>query len=118
MTILTALCFTSSRHLSQSSRPSGWVDPEASSDSPVRASTQFATRGKSSGSFIVGHTRTATVLPVKMDWPSLLNATAQIAAGCRMGKPRGWLVAASQSRAVLSQHPVSTVLPSGLNATV
>ena len=29
----------------------------------------------------------------------------------------GWPVAASQSRAVLSELPVSTVLPSGLNAT-
>ena len=30
------------------------------------------------------------------------------------GGPRGWPVAASQSRAVLSQLPVSMVLPSGL----
>ena len=29
----------------------------------------------------------------------------------------GWPVAASQSRAVLSSLPVSTALPSGLNAT-
>ena len=29
----------------------------------------------------------------------------------------GWLVAASQSRAVLSSLPVRTVLPSGLKAT-
>ena len=29
----------------------------------------------------------------------------------------GWLVTASQSRAVLSSLPVSTVLPSGLKAT-
>ena len=35
----------------------------------------------------------------------------------RRGGPMGWPVAASQSRAVLSQLPVSTVLPSGLNAT-
>ena len=34
-----------------------------------------------------------------------------------MGSPMGWPVAASQSRAVLSSLPVSTVLPSGLNAT-
>ena len=33
------------------------------------------------------------------------------------GRPRGWPVAASHSRAVLSELPVSTVLPSGLNAT-
>ena len=35
----------------------------------------------------------------------------------RQGRPRGRPVAASQSRAVLSSLPVSTVLPSGLNAT-
>ena len=35
----------------------------------------------------------------------------------RQGWPIGWPVAASQSRAVLSELPVRTVLPSGLNAT-
>ena len=49
--------------------------------------------------------------------PSGLNATAQTRPGCVRGWPRGWPVAASQSRAVLSSLPVITVLPSGLNAT-
>ena len=35
----------------------------------------------------------------------------------RQGGPMGRPVVASQSRAVLSSLPVSTVLPSGLNAT-
>ena len=35
----------------------------------------------------------------------------------RHGGPRGRPVAASHSRAVLSRLPVSTALPSGLNAT-
>ena len=35
----------------------------------------------------------------------------------RQGGPRGRPVAASQSRAVTSRLPVTTVLPSGLNAT-
>ncbi len=49
--------------------------------------------------------------------PSGLNATATTASLCIIGGPMGLPVAASQSRAVLSQLPVSTVLPSGLNAT-
>ena len=36
---------------------------------------------------------------------------------CGMGGPIGWPVAASQSRAVLSELPGRIVLPSGLNAT-
>ena len=54
---------------------------------------------------------------MRMVLPSGLNATAMTSPRCGKGDPIGWPVAASQSRAVLSLHPVRTVLPSGLNAT-
>ena len=57
-------------------------------------------------------------LPVRIDLPSGLKATAKTRVGCWKSWPTGRPVAASQSRAVLSKLPVRMVLPSGLNATL
>src|SRR5262245_43604781 len=53
-------------------------------------------------------------LPVTRVWSSGLNATARTTPVCCKGIPRGWPVAASHSRAVLSALPVATVFPSWL----
>ena len=49
--------------------------------------------------------------------PSGLKATVTTWSGCGMGGPRGIPEAASQSRTFPPNSPVSTTLPSGLNAT-
>ena len=50
-------------------------------------------------------------------FPSGLNATDPKFPECSGIWPRGWPVAGSHSRAVLSRLPVTTVFPSGLKAT-
>ena len=60
--------------------------------------------------------RLVAMLAVRIVLPSGLNATDHTRSGCAMGWPSGRPVAASHSRAVLSEPPVRIVLPSGLNA--
>src|SRR5262249_24070682 len=75
---------------------------------PVITPTQVATRSSSSGKSGGMGKRRETLPPVKRVLPPARDATSTLR-GCLRAGPMGWPVAASQSRAVLSQPPVARV---------